>query len=93
MSLKSLLTAFYQRLLAIVATHCWIIRKRLVLFEIERLALKPMRFFGKQNGRTLLEINDLSAAVLAGDGQTRFTKGKGFGNFFQYFLRGIVGFT
>jgi hypothetical protein len=49
------------------------------------------RFFGEQNERVLLEVNDLSAAVLAGDGQARFAAGQRFGDFGEHFLRGVIG--
>ena len=45
------------------------------------------------NTNTLLEVNDLSAAVLVGNGQTRFATGEGFGNFIKHFLGGVIGFA
>ena len=42
---------------------------------------------------TLFKIDDLAAAVLAGNGQARFAEGEGFGYFSEYLLGGIIGFT
>ena len=40
---------------------------------------------------SLLEVNDFSAPVLAGDRQTRFTTGQRLRDFSEHFLGGVVG--
>ena len=59
------------------------------VMQVEGLC--PLPFCGKTIKVSLLKVNDLTAAVLAGDGQTRFAAAEGAGNFSQGLLGAVVG--